>query len=53
MRRRLTAAYWAGRTDYPNEPNPYRSDQLAARMWRLGWQRTRDGLTETLNPPST
>lgn len=47
---RLVDAYKAGRIAYPDEPNPHQGDPLAARMWRLGWQRTRDGLTHA--PPN-
>ena len=43
MSHRLVRIYREGRAAYPHTLEcPYAEDLLAARMWRLGWQKARD-----------
>ncbi|MDA4101133.1 hypothetical protein A6B34_04530 [Mycolicibacterium monacense] len=55
MSHRLVRIYREGRAAYPHTIDcPYTGDLVAARMWRLGWQKARDEhrgippVTETL-----
>ena len=43
MSHRLVRIYREGIAAYPHTlACPYAGDQVAARMWRLGWQKARD-----------